>query len=206
VTTIAFARAAVELLDHVARTGREPGDVGTEVVGNVRRVVEQAGEVELRDVEELLPGDGLQHRVDVVDLPGQLDVPVEHGSLGGFQDAVQAAQHREGQDHPAVLGLLVVPPQQIGYRPDEGRVSLDVLLGHSAPSPDGRFPSLHHSKGGPPCPSCRDLLALTSSRAARQSRIQAVSRSGDVGRVQLCEVCLSRCERTMPASSMTAKG
>jgi hypothetical protein len=54
----------------------EPADVGAQVVGSVRRVIEQTSEVERRDVEELLAGYGLEDRLDVLDLPGQSDVPL----------------------------------------------------------------------------------------------------------------------------------
>ena len=44
--------------------------------------------------------------------------------LGGLEDAVEAAEQDEGQDDPAVLGLLVVAAQQIGDGPDQaGMVS-----------------------------------------------------------------------------------
>ena len=56
----------------------------------------------------------------------------------------QAQDHRERQDHLAVLGLLVVAPEEIGDRPNEGRVIADhlvianddaSLLGHLNKSP-----------------------------------------------------------------------
>ncbi len=68
-----------------------------------------------------------------MDLARQLRHPVEHCLLGGLEHAVEAAQHGEGQDHLAVLGLLVVAPQQVGDRPDEYFVVLDgvrVTRGH----------------------------------------------------------------------------
>jgi hypothetical protein len=53
----------------------------------------------------------------------------------GVEDAVEAAEHREGEDHPAVLGLLVVAAQQLGHRPDEPGVVvvLFAYLGHRTP-------------------------------------------------------------------------
>ena len=52
---------------------------------------------------------------------------VEHGVLGRLEHAVEAADHRQRQDHLAVLGLLVVAAQQVGHGPDEGGVVADVL-------------------------------------------------------------------------------
>ena len=50
---------------------------------------------------------------------------VQHGLLGWLEDAVQAADHGQRQDHLAVLGLLVVAAEEIGDAPDEGRVVAD---------------------------------------------------------------------------------
>ena len=44
----------------------------------------------------------------------------QDGGLGGFEHAIEAAQHREGQDDLAVFGLLVVAAQEVGNGPDEG--------------------------------------------------------------------------------------
>lgn len=49
------------------------------------------------------------------------------GALGGGQHLVtgrsqhtfQTAKHGERQDDAAILGLLEIPSQQVGYRPDE---------------------------------------------------------------------------------------
>ena len=95
----------VELVDHVPSAGREPGDVAAQVPGDVARVVEQPAEVELRGVEERLPGGGSQDRLTVA----MLGVLGEHLRLGRLQHAVEAAEHDQRQDHLAVLGLLVVP-------------------------------------------------------------------------------------------------
>ena len=47
---------------------------------------------------------------------------VEHLLLRRLEHAVEPPQHGERQDHLAVLGLLVVAPQQVRDRPDERRV------------------------------------------------------------------------------------
>jgi hypothetical protein len=123
----------LELVEHVAGRSREAGDVVLEVVRQVVGGGDQCGEVEPRGVVELLAGLLLEDRVEVVDLARQLRGPVEHGLLGGLERAVQAAQHGEGEDHLAVLGLLVVAAQQVGDRPDERGVVLDgvrITQGH----------------------------------------------------------------------------
>jgi hypothetical protein len=50
----------------------------------------------------------------------------QRGFLGGGEHAVQPAQHRERQDHAAVLALLEVAAQKVGHGPDEGRECLLV--------------------------------------------------------------------------------
>lgn len=40
--------------------------------------------------------------------------------LGGLEGTVQPAQHREGKDDAAVLGLLVIASQQVGDRQEQG--------------------------------------------------------------------------------------
>ena len=134
------------LLEDVAGRGGEAGDVGAQVVGDGRpgrRAARRSRACEV--LKNCSPGGLLQDRVDVLDLALQLRGPVEHLRLGRLQHAVEAAQHRERQDHPAVLGLLVVAPQQVGDRPDEGRVVLDAVPAGRAHSrvvlPDRDAPS-----------------------------------------------------------------
>jgi hypothetical protein len=50
----------------------------------------------------------------------------EHLRLRGFQNAIQASKHREGQNDLAIVRLLVVASQQISHGPDEGRQILVV--------------------------------------------------------------------------------
>jgi hypothetical protein len=69
----------------------------------------------------------LEHRVEVDDLPQRLRSPGQHMLLGRLGDAVQSAQHRDGQDDPVVLRLAVVTPQRVGNRPDERCVVADDL-------------------------------------------------------------------------------
>ena len=60
---------------------------------------------------ELLARHPLQHWVQVLDRSSKLLVLGQHVGLGRLQHAVEAAQHRQRQDPPAVLGGLVVPPE-----------------------------------------------------------------------------------------------
>ena len=114
-----------ELFDDVAGALGEASDVGTEVCCDLVGVVEQFGDRELAGVVELLARHLAKDRVDIVDATLHLRESVEHSVFGGFQHAVQAADHREGHDHLAVFRLLVVAPQKVGYRPDESSVILD---------------------------------------------------------------------------------
>ena len=121
-------RAAVELLDDIAGGLGEASDVGEQVVGDIRGVIEQAPEGQRRGVVELLAGDGTEDRVHVLDSPGQLRRLGENGVLGRLEDAVEAANDGEGQDDFAVLGLLVVSTEQVGHRPDEAGVVADSRI------------------------------------------------------------------------------
>ena len=112
--------AEVELVDDVPGGLGEAPDVQLERVGDRVRVVQQLGEGQRRGVVELLPRHRLQDRLHVLDPARQLPVPVEDGLLGCFQDAVQAADHRQRQDDLAVLGLLVVATEKVCHAPDEG--------------------------------------------------------------------------------------
>jgi len=59
---------------------------------------------------------------------GLTSVGVQHLGLGRLQHGIQTAQHHQGQDHPPVLGLLVVPTQKVIDGPDERSVVLDTRL------------------------------------------------------------------------------
>ena len=75
---------------------------------------------------------------------------------------------------------LCPPGSRSAIGQTKGRVSLDVLLGHSGLSPPTVHESLH-SEGWSPRPSGQDLSASRSSRAARQSStklFRAVAMSG----------------------------
>ena len=106
----------VELVDDVARRWAEPGDVGPQVAGDLARVVEETAEVErARCCRTARPATACKHRLDVLDLALQRSWPVQHRGLGWLQDAVEAADDGERQDDLAVLGLLVVAPEEVGH-------------------------------------------------------------------------------------------
>ena len=79
-----------------------------------------------RRVVEALTGLAQQERLRVE--PGLLLVRQlrQHRRLGRLKHAIEPAQHREGQDDLAVVGLLVIAPQQVGDGPDEGGKRLVV--------------------------------------------------------------------------------
>lgn len=115
-----------EALHHLVHAGGEMRDVALEVASDVGGVVEQPAKVERRGVVDVEPTRrSAEDRVEVGDSAGVLLVGGEDGGLGGFEHAVEAAEDDERQDHPAVLGLLIVAAEEVGDRPDEG----DAVLG-----------------------------------------------------------------------------
>jgi hypothetical protein len=126
----------VEALEDVAGGRREALDVGVEVLAQVV-LVAAVCEVQRRGVVEALPGLAQQEGVGA-DAGLGLGVELgEHRRLGAGQHAVEAAQHREGQDDLAVLGLFVVAAEEVGDGPDEGREGL-VVHGSGGPCREGR--------------------------------------------------------------------
>ena len=120
----------VELVEDFPGPGAEPGDVGPQ-----GGVVEEAREVERGGVVEALPGHRAEHGLYVVDLAPELRRSGEDGLLGRLQHAVEAAKDGQREDDLAVLGLLVVAPEQIGDGPDERGVVVDPGLDHADVSP-----------------------------------------------------------------------
>ena len=110
----------LEALENVAHGGRERLHVGAQVFADVVLVAHELLQVERRGVVEKLAGLAQQERFGIhlgLLAFGQFG---KHGGLGGFQHAIEPAQHGERQDDLAVFGLLVVAAQQIGDGPDEG--------------------------------------------------------------------------------------
>ena len=123
----------VELDDDVPGRLGEPGDVVAQVAGHVVGIGKQRREGVLRRVVERLAGGMRQHRTPVLEVLGELGGSLQHLVLGGLEHAVESAENRQGQDHPAVLGLLIDTPQQVGHRPDEGPVVVCGLVAHPSP-------------------------------------------------------------------------
>ena len=107
----------VEVLEHID-IGREPVEVVGEVVRQPVGVGQQVGEGVVRGVVERSAG-----RLPDLDLePDRVVVrrrQCAHRVTVGFEDAVEAAQDREREDHVAVLVGAVGTPKLVGDRPDE---------------------------------------------------------------------------------------
>ena len=119
----------VEGVENVSDGGRERLHVGTQVLTDVILIAHEFLEIKRRCVEEKLAGLAKQERLGIQPrfLPdGQFG---EYRRLGGFEHAVQPAQHGERQDHLAVRGLLVVATQQVGDGPEE---SGQIAFAHAA--------------------------------------------------------------------------
>jgi len=135
-----------EVLDDLAGTLAEAGDVMLQVGGDVGGVVGELGKVEAAGVVEGLPGDVFEHRLGVGKLTAlEALMPREHRGLGRLEHAVEAAEHGERQDHAAVLGGLVGAAQQIGDTPDEA----DPVAGavHDRPPSVARCCRAHPANG-----------------------------------------------------------
>ena len=93
---------------------------------DVVRIAEQLAERHFRGVVEALPRGALKKGVGIKPhglLGGFLG---QHSGFGRLQHTIQTPQHREGEDDLAVIGLLVIAPEEISDRPDEGGKRLVV--------------------------------------------------------------------------------
>lgn len=72
-------------------------------------------------------GDLHEHGVDVLEATLEVLVALQDLLFGRLQDRVQPAEDRQREDDLAVLRLLVVPPKEVGDRPDEGDLLLEVV-------------------------------------------------------------------------------
>ncbi len=120
----------LETLEHVSHRRRKGLEVAVQVLANVVLIAHEGFHVQRRGVVEALPGNAKQERLRIQARSFSLRLLGQHGGLGRRQHAVETAQHRERQDDPTVLALLVIPAQQVSNRPDEGR---QALLVHGAP-------------------------------------------------------------------------
>ena len=110
----------VELLQHLAHVGAEPGDVVAQVLRHVGGVGQQLGEVVAGRVVEGESGGGLKQPLGVLDLVLVPGLDLHHLQLAGGQHAVEPAQHGQRQNHVLVLPALEgVANQQIRHTPDE---------------------------------------------------------------------------------------
>ncbi len=115
--------AELELVQNLLDVGREPIQIGLEV--GPQLLLSPTGcevaEPEGRGVVERLGG-GLAQRTVLICFASvvQLCLHVEHSVLGRFQDCVEAADDRHGQNDVTVLAAHVDVPQDIvGYTPNE---------------------------------------------------------------------------------------
>ena len=120
----------VELLEHLAHVGAEPGDVVAQVLRDVGGVGEQLPEVVARRVVEGEPRGAPELRVEVVELALEPGLDGQHLLLGGRQHAVEAAQHGKGQDDVLVLAALEGVADEIRHPPDEAD---DLAVVHLRP-------------------------------------------------------------------------
>ena len=88
--------------------------------------------VERRGVVELLAGDRLRGPGSTFSILALRASQPSRAPAAFVGSSTQSRRRStvERQDHLAVLGLLVVAAQQVGDRPDEGRVVVDTSLCH----------------------------------------------------------------------------
>ena len=162
-------RLELELRDHVPRARVESEDVAAEVLAHVRGVVEQRRERERRGVVEAVPGDLHEHRVHVLQAALELLMALQHLRLRRLEHRVEAAENGEREDDLAVLGLLVVPAQQVGDRPDEGDLLLEAVHALVLPGSVCEVPHYteRHRRGSSPLSAVAGTLAASSSTRRR---------------------------------------
>jgi hypothetical protein len=110
-----------EAVEDVAHRGGEALDVGREIGADVILVAHDAEHVERRGVGEGYAGDAGKEGLGVEALGFAGGVLGQHLRLRRREYAVEASENREGQDHAAVLGRLIVAAEEIRDGPDQGR-------------------------------------------------------------------------------------
>ena len=134
-----------------AHVGREALDVAVQVGADVVLVAHELAHVERRDVVEVQPGLARARRARRrCRRPRLAACSASTAALVGCEHAVQAAQHGERQDDPAVLALLEVAAQQVGDRPDEGGEGLLVHGWRISGCRVGAFPGRARTLGREP--------------------------------------------------------
>ena len=117
----------IEAGEDVAHGWREGLDVGAQILADVVLVAHELFQVQGRGIVKELAGLFEEEWLGIELGLGALGQLRQHAPFGRLQDAIQAPQHGEGQDDLAVVGLLVVATQQVGYGPDKGR---EIRIGH----------------------------------------------------------------------------
>ena len=131
--------AELEVFEDVLHVGREPVQVRLEVGGELLAVGAgaQVAEREPGGVVERLSR-RLAHGGVLLDHAGVVEggLHVEDRLLAALQHRVEAAQHRHGQDHVAVLAAHVQVAQDVvGDAPDVVRDPVQVAVAHSCVTP-----------------------------------------------------------------------
>ena len=88
---------------------------------DVGQIFEWADLPLLRHIPQPFDAGGLHGGVGVQACRFAFFLFLQYGFFGGVQNAVQSPEDREGQNHLAVIGLLVVASQKLCDGPDEGR-------------------------------------------------------------------------------------
>ncbi len=101
-------------------------DIGAQVRSDVVLIAHERFQIETRGVVERLPGPLPQERIGRHALGVPQRQLLEHRLFCRCQHAIDPTQHREREDHLAIVRLLVVTPQQIGDTPEEGGQGLLV--------------------------------------------------------------------------------
>ncbi|MNL53508.1 hypothetical protein D3C87_1767600 [compost metagenome] len=106
------------MLEHLKRLAGEASHIGVQVVAYL--LLTKVIQGEFSGVVEALTGCTQQQFVagQLVHRLGALNRS-QHLVTGRGQHTFQTAKHGERQDNAAILGLLEITSQQVGYRPDE---------------------------------------------------------------------------------------
>ena len=108
-------REYVKRLQYGAGVVGKALDIVDEIVPYQHGVVGEGRKSELADIVEFMPADSLKERCLV--FVAYFFILLHHSIMGIFQNAIQAAQHREWQNDIAVFALLVVATQEVGNFP-----------------------------------------------------------------------------------------